>query len=327
MSMENTLVSVIIPIYNSATYMQPCVESVLQQTYRSIEIILVNDGSTDLSEQICKRYAEDDQRVCVITKENGGPGSARNTGLDSAKGELVCFVDCDDILAEEAIEIMVGEINKGFDIVQCRSYKVYADSREDKEFWPCERIELEKIDGMKNYLYAARPIIKFSVWAKLIRKNVIGSLRFSDLRIREDVLFNAYLIDRCMKLVYIPQTLYYVTIRESSVSRSKWSEEKTNAVLSCDDAILSLIESKEEYAFLKSRAWWVKVSSLITLSQLIYKEKEENWQQQLNELKEIGSKWKIPMRMLSVKQKLIFFSYKICPKVFLLVIDKLKNRS
>ncbi len=324
MSIEKkATVSVIIPVYNSATYMQPCVESVLVQSYKNLEVILINDGSSDATEQICQSYMFRDKRVRVITKKNEGAGAARNTGIDAANGEYIFFVDSDDSLAKEAIELMVEEIEKGFDVVQCKSVMVYEGNQQDDKSWPSERIELNKLDAMKNYLYEAKPIIRYSVWAKLIRKNAIGNLRFMNLKIREDVVFNAGLINNCSKMVYIPQTLYFTTIRENSLSRSTWDEQKMQAVLSCNDEIIYLLESKEEYRFLLPRAWWVKVLTLIELSKTIYRDKTENWENQWKELQEIGLKWSVPAHMLNKTQKCIYFLYKKWPKGFVWIMYKL----
>ena len=122
------LVSIIIPVYNVYQYLEKCLETVTSQTYKNIEVILVDDGSSDGSGAICDEYAERDERIKVIHKQNGGVSSARNAALEIVKGDFVCFVDADDYVIEEMIERLVNEIKKGYDIVQCGYMLLYGES-------------------------------------------------------------------------------------------------------------------------------------------------------------------------------------------------------
>ena len=106
-SVENDLVTIIVPIYNAEQFLEKCIESIQSQTHQKIEIILVNDGSSDNSLKICENYSAEDSRIVIIDKLNGGVSSARNHGLKTAKGEFCCFVDADDWIEETHIEKMV----------------------------------------------------------------------------------------------------------------------------------------------------------------------------------------------------------------------------
>src|SRR3989344_4490948 len=111
-SLIKGMVSVIIPIYNSENYLQKCVESVIKQSYAKIEILLINDGSTDNSGKLCDAYAFQDRRILVIHKKNGGPSDARNIGIENSKGELIFFIDADDFIENNAIELLMEKYRK-----------------------------------------------------------------------------------------------------------------------------------------------------------------------------------------------------------------------
>ena len=115
------LVSIVVPIYNVDKYLEECIESLKNQTYKNVEIILINDGSTDNSEQICRKEERQDNRIVFINKNNGGSASAKNVGLEIAKGDYISFVDSDDFIELDMIEYMVNTIKKyNADIVQCK---------------------------------------------------------------------------------------------------------------------------------------------------------------------------------------------------------------
>ena len=126
--MEQDLISVIIPVYNVEKYLKRCMDSVLKQTYSNIEIIIVDDGSTDTSGSLCDEYWKKDSRITVFHKENGGLSSARNFGLERVSGNYVCFIDSDDFIHENYISFMYDKIIKNdADICYCKSTKFTDD--------------------------------------------------------------------------------------------------------------------------------------------------------------------------------------------------------
>ena len=113
--MEENLISIIIPVYNAEKYLDYCITSILKQTYRTFELILINDGSTDKSEEICLRYQQKDNRICLISKTNEGVSSARNAGLCNSTGEYITFVDADDYLEHNYLEVLYyKETERGY---------------------------------------------------------------------------------------------------------------------------------------------------------------------------------------------------------------------
>ena len=132
--MSQSLISVIVPVYNVKEYLNTCVESILNQTHENLEVILVDDGSTDGSGEICDSYAKTDTRVQVLHTTNGGQAAARNRGIEVCKGEYLTFIDSDDSMEPELIETLyLAQKKSGANLVSCRWRNVYEDGRIDRE--------------------------------------------------------------------------------------------------------------------------------------------------------------------------------------------------
>lgn len=225
--MNTPLVTIIVPVYNSEKYLGRCIQKLLNQTYHNLQIVLVNDGSTDRSLDICRMI--DDDRVEVYTKENGGASSARNVGLNNRKGEYVLFVDSDDYLKENAVEILVS--NAVSDNVDCVYYeadnvagelsiKVKKDGLSHAVQYPTTDGDslIELILEQKNY--HAVPFLYFAK-SKLYDKG----LRFEEGIMFEDELFSFELLRMCGKVFCLKQKLYFRNVRSGSVMTSSGKEE------------------------------------------------------------------------------------------------------
>ncbi|MGM9767309.1 MAG: glycosyltransferase family 2 protein [Candidatus Cryptobacteroides sp.] len=206
--MSNPKLSIIIPVYNAEATVRRCVDSVLAQTFTDFECILINDGSTDSSGSICDEYAAKDSRVRVFHKENGGVSSARNIGLDNAKGEWICFIDADDDI-QNLDAISTSDLTADIILFALRFVNSEGISSVDS-LVPLSKQENTKENYLKAYIHYH---IFNSVCAKLIRRNIIGELRFDPtIKFGEDALFCLRLMKSvnriavCNKVVY---TYYY----------------------------------------------------------------------------------------------------------------------
>ena len=226
---SNPLISVIIPVYKVEKYLEKCVDSVINQTYKNLEIILVDDGSPDNCPKICDEYAKKDKRIKVIHKENGGVGSARNKGMEKAVGEYITFVDSDDWLEKNFIQEMLFIINKyKVDYVTCGYYRVYENKKEIIN----GNLEEIVIDSKEyaNKLLNVQNGYGF-VHMKLIKKEKISSLRFEEkLVVGEDALFNIQLCKNIEKIVIYNKPLYNYYFNTNSVVR-KYNNEYCNNYL------------------------------------------------------------------------------------------------
>lgn len=217
-------VSVIVPIYNVIEYLDECVSSICNQTYSDIEIILVDDGSNDGSENKCDDWARKDLRVKVIHKTNGGLSSARNAGLDNATGEFVLFVDGDDYIELDLLEKTISVINKKkYDMVCFQHYKLFPnDCREGPklEFGEHHIIPFEnRADFYLNVLLRYR--IGWEAWSRLFRRSIIenNKLRFADNKkiFAEDLHFSLCYCLYCCDIYCMKDHLYYYRQRAQSI--------------------------------------------------------------------------------------------------------------
>ena len=209
-------VSVIVPIYNSESTIERCVDSIRKQTYSNIEIILINDGSMDKSLQICQNLAKLDSRIVVIDKCNGGVSSARNAGLEVASGEAVCFVDSDDVIMPRFIEKLVGMLQKSqVDMAVCSSKKSLEEPTTEDD------VIIYTAEEMLELLLESK--ISFGVWCILVKKDVItqNDLRFFEgYRYSEDLHMVWRLVHYCRKIAFTEEKNYvYFDITGSAMSK------------------------------------------------------------------------------------------------------------
>lgn len=223
-------ISIIVPIYNVEMYLDKCISSLINQTYKNLEIILVNDGSNDNCIEICKKWSEIDSRIVVVNKENGGLSDARNFGLNIATGDLIGFVDSDDYISiffyEKLIKIM-EESNS--DIVECgvKNFKENEEISDSNE----ECINLKYFttkEAMKNLLIGK--VLSVTVWNKLYKKSVINDLRFRLGKTNEDDFFTYLVFDNANKIASIDNEMYYYLYRENSIMNSGYKLNRLDEV-------------------------------------------------------------------------------------------------
>lgn len=217
--MMKKLVSVIIPAYNIEKYIGRCLDSVLAQTYENLEIIVVDDGSSDDTGKILDDYEEKDSRIKVIHKENGGVSSARNKGLDMAAGDYIGFVDGDDLIAPEMYETLVNLLEEeDADIAHCGYQMVFPD-RVDYYYNTGKRKVQTTEEGLKDLL--SGEMIEPALYNKLYKRKLFDNNRLDEsLKINEDLDINYRLFKKSQKAVYQDETLYSYMIRKNSATGS-----------------------------------------------------------------------------------------------------------
>lgn len=220
----NKLVSVIVPVYNTSCYLERCLNSIIHQTYSNLEIIIVNDGSTDNSLEICRSYEIKDNRVHVYSKRNGGVSSARNFGIEKSAGEYLMFVDSDDYIELDMIEtlseIMVDDVK----MTMC-SFKISLNNDNNIR----ELIEEKKFqiyNSRDSYLKVLQD--NWAPWCKLINKELIADIRYDEnVAIAEDLLFNTRLVceNEPYKIAYTNISLYNYVLPTESAMRQKYNSK------------------------------------------------------------------------------------------------------
>lgn len=217
-------VSVIVPIYNVEKYLPKCIDSLINQTMKDIEIILVNDGSPDNCRFICEGYAEADKRIKVINKKNGGLSSARNAGLKEAKSDYIVFVDSDDWINIHMVEMLYEEMKKNnADIVQCRYKNVIDENINEGIDKNITSQTVSNIDALRN-LYKNDTYLETVVtWNKLYKKSLFDGIQFPEGKLNEDEFTTHKLLYKSKKVVLINQKLYYYRKTPDSITNSKVS--------------------------------------------------------------------------------------------------------
>ncbi|RYL95748.1 glycosyltransferase [Sporolactobacillus sp. THM7-4] len=214
------LISVIVAVYNTEEYLDQCIESIVTQTYRNLEIWLVDDGSPDRCPEICDAWAKDDPRIRVIHKENGGASSALNVALDRATGDYFAFVDCDDWIERDTYELLFNNLRKeNAELSICGEFYVYGNSIRQPE--KKENVYLV-MDSEQAFQYI-NSIGYFGVgsWDKLYARHLFDQLRFPTGRISADYLVTYTILDRARTIVYDSTPKYYYRQRAGSLTHSK----------------------------------------------------------------------------------------------------------
>lgn len=221
----NKIISVIIPVYNVERYLSRCIESVINQTYRDLEIILIDDGSTDSSGTICDDYAQKDSRIIVIHQKNRGLSAARNSGLDIAKGEYIGFVDSDDFISLNFYKILYDALNEtNSDLSFCKVEKFLniQDIKEDLNSYIPK--EYNSINFIEEFTYAKDTVYCVVVWNKLYKKYLWNTLRFPEGKICEDEFVWYKCIFNSKKICEVDLAMYYYFIREDSIINKSYNE-------------------------------------------------------------------------------------------------------
>lgn len=218
------LISIIVPIYNVEDYLKRCLETIMQQTYKNLEIILVNDGSTDHSETIIQEFVEKDSRFVAVKKENGGLSDARNAGIEIAAGKFLIFVDSDDYIHPQFVEMLHWALKKtDSDIAVCQSVEV--DEKEVRDF-ENERVSekrvdvLDSVEGMK-FWYTSSFRTPTVAWNKIYKRELFSSERFAVGRYHEDEFIMHRLFMKASRIAYLWADLYYYVQRSNSITGAR----------------------------------------------------------------------------------------------------------
>lgn len=234
-------VSVIVPMYNSELFLEQCLTSVVNQTYKNLDIILINDGSTDSSLAICQQFAAKDDRIKVFTQTNAGVGSARKLGLAKVTGEYVSFVDSDDSISHEMIEKLVQAATQTkADIVECGFIDVDETGSMILKRELISQTSTEIVNNLKHILQQNNTT-HFNV-NKLFRYDLIKHIEYPTFHYSEDYYFNVMALLNCQKKTTISDALYYRTINRKSATQQAFSEKKLDVIKS-GEAIADMIET------------------------------------------------------------------------------------
>ncbi len=235
---KKKMVSVVVPVYNTEKYIRECIDSIIEQDYSYFEIILVDDGSTDNSGKLCDEYANSFDNVSVLHKENGGLSSARNAGIDAARGDLITFIDSDDFyLVKDVIRKLVKIIDR-YDIdIACCNYTsdrnaVYSDSRRHSE------ISFYKKEEAISRLFDDYGIRCFSC-NKLFKKQIFNNIRFPEGKFFEDIITMYHVMENVKSLAFYDEKMYFYRKRCNSITVSPFSDKNFDMLEAINHVLLN----------------------------------------------------------------------------------------
>lgn len=240
MEQESTLISIIVPVYNVESYLMRCIESIINQTYRNLEIILVDDGSTDRGGKICDAYSEKDTRIKVLHKNNGGLSSARNSGLRIAKGNYIGFVDGDDYVAQDMYFELVRFMQDDIDITCCGSICVSPKER-TKAFSLRRAVKFSSEEAIEEVLLLRH--MSWSSCTKLFRRNLFENMEFPLGRISEDVPIVYKLLKKARNIYHIGSAKYFYCYRPNSLSNESFYFRKIDYLLFIRDIYVDVTKN------------------------------------------------------------------------------------
>ena len=323
------MISVIVPVYNVEKYLRKCLDSIVNQTYRDLEIILIDDGSTDNSGAICDEYGQKDSRIKVVHKTNGGLSSARNCGLEIARGDYITFIDSDDYIESDTIETVVKTfLNKQVEVVLIRekqvnekgeTTKIVGDKPTDKIFYKDKEFLVELILGKQIN----------GVCDKFYKRDCLEGLRFEENKHHgEDMLFNVMFLDKVKNVGYVDSIKYSYVANENSITHAKFNAHSVDS-LYFKDKVYDYAKNKyTKYRDILARRCFVVRQTLI---RLIYNSKMQKSQTGL--LKEaklyLQKQYKNIKKHLSKKERIeykLFIFIKPLYFLYLKYIKLLKNK-
>lgn len=225
------LISILVAVYNTQAYLDRCLTSILEQTYTNIEVIVIDDGSKDRSLEICREYESKDKRVRVYTQKNGGLSAARNAGIEKTKGKYLCFIDSDDFIQNNYIEVLYKDIMKyKSDIVVCGYFK---EKNKTTEIMQLKKGGVYSCDEAMCLMYYENAFGAYA-WNKIFKSNLIkeNGLKFDlDLRMTQDLLWVTNYIINCKKIYYEKEPLYHYVNSKTSVCRQGRNTKQFNNLL------------------------------------------------------------------------------------------------
>ena len=298
--MTEDLISVIIPVYKVEKYLDECLASVTGQTYRNLEIILVDDGSPDRCGEICDQWANKDNRIRVIHKQNGGLADARNAGIDVATGDYISFVDSDDYVDEDFLEGLYSALKKfNTKLAICNMTTFDENGKTDEKF--CQPFtSMTLAEGKEKY----ESLLRHCAPNKLYKREIFDNIRYPKGKLYEDLYVYHLILDKVDKVAYTGKNSYHYRTRSDSIMNTKYTLNSTDIVRGYYNRA-KFYDEKKEYRLADDAYLWVYSRTAVAFSHLDKSVKENA--EKLKEVKELYNSSAFRMILhssFSLKQRL-----------------------
>lgn len=315
------MISIIVPVYNVEKYLKKCIESVLRQTYKDFELILVNDGSTDKSGKICDEYLKLDKRIRVIHKKNGGLSDARNIGIKAAKGEYIAFLDSDDWIENNCYETLINLIKENNADISICNFKSVINDKEQLDKY--EKFVIEKFNNIEalNQIYDKKNVEFILAWNKLFKKELLENNKFPKGKIHEDEFLIPKIIYNAKCIIYLNRQLIYYRKTENSIMNRTFNKKRLDYIEALNDRNMffeenNLIELQQKNIN--------RLSSEIIRHYCLSKEAVDNERKEIQNylLKCIE---KIRIADLTKKEKIKIVIFKFSPNIYNVIFKLYKK--
>lgn len=314
------LISIIIPAYNIENYIAKCLDSLLKQTYKNLEIIVVDDGSSDNTGKIIDDYVSKYENIKVIHKKNAGVSEARNSGIDVANGDYIGFVDGDDTVDKEMFELLINNaIKYNADISHC-GYKMVFPSRVDYYYNTGILVEQDNELALKDLLIGSR--VEPGLWNKIYKKELFNDIKIDEsIKINEDLLINYYLFKKAKKSIFYDKCFYNYTLRKGSAATSKVN---INKIIDPIKVKKEILEDLEKDSDLYDIAYEKYIMSLVGICRNVQIRKNKEYKSYIDDAKK-NLKYEInnivKNKAVSKKTKLMVIGNLYFSRIFYIIDD------
>lgn len=308
--MDEDLISVIVPVYGVEKYLDKCIESILSQTYHNLEIILVDDGSPDNCPQMCDDWAKKDGRIKVIHKENGGQGSARNMALNICQGDYICFVDSDDYLEPNYVELLLNACKEhNADIAICKIRTIDENTLKEGDITEFKNASVVSDCDMVIHASNNEKVYSHSPCNKLYSKDIFNHLRFPEIRMCEDSAIYLETFYLAKTIVTAPVFLYNYIIHTGSTMRKDITLERFNSRMKQQEVCINFLQQHGYDGLLRGQIYSCMHSCIgqyiRTKNKDLKKYIKERYKKYRKEYKRYINFWKLPIKL---KIKMIYMA-------------------
>lgn len=306
------MISVIVPVYNAEQYLAECLDSILGQTYQNLEVILINDGSTDNSLKIIEKYAENDVRIKAFSIENSGPAKCRNFGLEHFSGDYLMFIDSDDYICKDLIENLFSYVKTDSEIAMCKFSKdVHKVGAGDKSLITQTEMFVDSVKQMYSPSFASSGPV-----CKLYGRKIFDKLRFPTIAMYEDAAISLQALSFASKVSFIDYFGYYYRFNPESITNTKISE-KNFAIFDKNRIVLDFVKERHPEAINLARTICLNDNEYVMIestrvnsdiSRIIF---NQLFEQNKDLVKNLGFR-----KFMYLNKKLLYFIMKIMNKVY-----------
>lgn len=286
MGSHDKLISVIVPVYNVENYLEKCVRSLQKQTYKNLEVFLIDDGSMDRSGIMCDKFASEDPRIHVVHKTNGGPSSARNEGLKYCKGDYIAFVDSDDWIEPELYETLLHFSEEyGTSITGCAAITDFEDGTSSNNHKDRESGLITGNQCALDVLYQTKHAWG-AMYAKLFKRELMDGVLFPNVSHLEDYSISLQLFLKVKEIYFCNMPLYHYTSRQNSLSKTRFSYNKLKTIDAAEDIRDTLIQGSSDKEIKDGADYFVFLMNFLILWE-VYRSKPDGWKKIISDKKSV----------------------------------------